>query len=77
MEINIEELIYLLKDRFENNQAKMARILGINRHQLNMVIKNNGKCAGKKIIGAIINYCDANELDFHNYIFLGQKVKKN
>jgi len=70
MEINIEELLQLLKNRFEGNQAKMARVLGVNRYQLNMVLNNNGKCAGKKIIGAIIKYCDINELDFHKYIFL-------
>lgn len=70
MEINIEALTTLLKDRFGDNQAKMARILGISRYQLNTVLKNNGKCAGKKIIGSIIRYCDTNELDFHKYIFL-------
>lgn len=69
MEINIEAFMQLLKDRFENNQAKMARVLGFSRYQLNAVIKGKGKNAGKKIIGAIIKYCDINELDFHNYIF--------
>ena len=70
MEINIESLVKLLEDRFEGNQAKMARVLGISRYQLNTVLKNNGKCAGKKIIGSVIKYCDTNELDFHRYIFL-------
>ncbi len=70
MEINIEELERLLRDRFEGNQAKMARVLGVSRYQLNTVFNNNGKCAGKKIIGSIIKYCDNNELDFHKYIFL-------
>lgn len=70
MRLNMEELSQLLEERFENSQAKMARILGISRYQLNTVLKNNGKCAGKKIIGAIIKYCDTNELDFHKYIFL-------
>ena len=69
MEINIEALINLLKDRFEGNQAKMARVFGISRYQLNTILKMNGKCAGKKIIGSIIKYCDTNELDFHEYIF--------
>lgn len=73
----MEELIKLLKERFEDNQAKMARVLGISRYQLNTIFNKNGKCAGKKIIGAIIRYCDTNELDFHNYIFLQQTVKKN
>ena len=70
MDINMEALIQLLKDRFEDNQAKMSRVLGISKYQLNAVIKNNGKGAGKKVIGSIIKYCDTNELDFHKYIFL-------
>lgn len=70
MEINMENFNQLLKDRFEGNQARMARVLGIDRHQLNIIFKNKGKCAGKKIFGSIIKYCDTNELDFHKYIFL-------
>ena len=70
MEINMVAFLKLLEERFDNNQAKMARILGISKHQLNTVIKNNGKGAGKKIIGSIIKYCDTNEYDFHKYIFL-------
>lgn len=69
MKINIEALEKLLKTRFEGNQAKMARVMGISRYQLNTVFKS-GKCAGKKIICSIIKYCDVNELDFHDYIFL-------
>ena len=69
MEINIENLEHLLEDRFDGNQSKMARVLGITKYQLNKVLKT-GRCAGKKIIGAIIKYCEINELDFHKYIFL-------
>lgn len=70
MEINMEAFLELLKERFDNNQAKMARILGISKYQLNSILKSNGKGAGKKIIGALIKYCDINEYDFHKYIFL-------
>ena len=65
----MEAFLELLKERFDNNQAKMARILRISKYQLNMVIKNKGKGAGKKIIGALIKYCDINEYDFRKYIF--------
>ena len=70
MEINMEEFVQLLEERFGGNQAKMARIFGISKYQLNAVIKQNGKGAGKKILGALIKYCDINEIDFHRYIFL-------
>ena len=70
MVINTKALIQLLNERFEGNQSKMARVLGIDKHHLNKVINGNGKGAGKKIIGSIIKYCDTNELNFRNYIFL-------
>lgn len=70
MEINIGALKTLLREKFNNNQAEMAKTLAINRHQLNMIINHNGKNAGKKIIGAIIKYCDSNNYDFRDYIFL-------
>lgn len=70
MELNMEAFKQLLEKRFDNNQAKMARILGVSKYQLNTVMKNNGKKAGKKFLGAIIKFCDLNEYDFHKYIFL-------
>lgn len=70
MEINMLAFNTLLKEKFDNNQSKMAKELDISRYQLNMVLKNNGKKAGKKIIGAIIRYCDNNNYNFRDYIFL-------
>ena len=70
MEINVEALNILLKERFNSNQAKMARVLGVDKPQLNRILKNNGKGAGKKFFGGLIKYCDFNELDFHGYISL-------
>lgn len=70
MELNMEALSELLEERFDNNQAKMARILGVSKYQLNTVLRNNGRKAGKKFLGAIIKFCDVNEYDFHKYIFL-------
>lgn len=70
MELNMEALNELLEERFDNNQAKMARILGVSKYQLNIVLKNNGQHAGKKFLGALIKFCDTNEYDFRKYIFL-------
>lgn len=70
MEVNIGALKTLLREKFNNNQAEMAEILNINRHQLNMILNHNGKNAGKKVIGAIIKYCDTYNYNFRDYIFL-------
>lgn len=70
MEINMGAFNTLLREKFDNNQAKMATVLGINRHQLNMILNNKGKNAGKKVIGAIIKFCKENNYNFEDYIFL-------
>lgn len=60
----------LLREKFDGNQAKMAKELGISRFQFNSILKNNGKNAGKKVIGAIIKFCQRNNYNFEDYIFL-------
>lgn len=70
MEINMKAFSTLLKEKFEGNQSEMARNIGISKYQLNMILKNNGKSAGKKVIGGIIKFCIANNYNFMDYIFL-------
>jgi hypothetical protein len=70
MEINMGAFNTLLREKFNNNQSEMAKTLNVSRYQLNMVLNHNGKNAGKKIIGAIIKYCEKNNYNFRDYIFL-------
>lgn len=70
MEINMKSFTALLKERFNGNQAEMARNIGISKNQLNIILKNDGKNAGKKVIGGIIKFCIANNYNFMDYIFL-------
>ena len=70
MEINMGAFNTLLREKFNNNQSEMAKILNVSRYQLNMVLNHKGKNAGKKIIGAIIKYCDENNYNLRDYIFL-------
>lgn len=70
MEINMGAFNTLLREKFNNNQSEMAKALNISRYQLNMILNHNGKNAGKKVIGAVIKYCDSNNYNFKDYIFL-------
>lgn len=70
MEIKIEALLELLKQRFNNNQSVFAQTLGLERTHVNKVLKNNGKGAGAIFCGALIKYCKENELNYEDYIFL-------
>ncbi len=67
---NIEALMQLLEMKFNNNQSEMARVLKIERTHLNKMFNNNGKGAGATVCGAIIKYCNENNLDYKKYIFL-------
>lgn len=70
MEINMGAFNTLLREKFNNNQAEMARTLRISKYQLNIILNSNGKKAGKKVMGAIIKYCEDNGYNFKDYIFL-------
>lgn len=70
MELKIEKLNELLKDRFNNNQTLFAQTLGLERTHVNKVFKSNGKGAGAVFCGAIIKYCNENGLNYKDYIFL-------
>lgn len=70
MEINMGAFNTLLKTVFNNNQAEMGRKLGVNKTQINTILHNNGKRAGKKVIAGLMKFCKENNLDFMDYIFL-------
>lgn len=69
MIVNMKALFRLLKEVFNNNQSEMARVLGIQRTHLNKVFRSNGKGAGATFCGAIIKYCNQNNLDVNDYLF--------
>lgn len=70
MRINIEALKKLLNEKFDGNQTAFAEATGIERTHVNKVFKSNGEGAGAIFCGAIIKYCNNNNLDYQEYIFL-------
>jgi len=69
MIVNMKALLRLLEENFKGNQSEMARVFGVQRTHLNKVLRSNGKGAGTTICGAIIKYCNKNNLDVNDYIF--------
>ena len=69
MIINMKALLKLLKEVFDNNQTEMAKAFGVERSHLNKVLRCNGKGAGATMCGAIIKYCNRNDLNVDDYIF--------
>lgn len=70
MEINIEALEELLENKFNGNQTLFAETIGLERSHVNKVFCNKGRGAGATFCGAIIKYCNNNNLDYQEYIFL-------
>lgn len=69
MKVNIEALKKLLEKEFHGNQTAFAESMGLERTHVNKVFRNNGKGAGSIFCGAIIKYCNNNNLDYQKYIF--------
>lgn len=70
MEVNVEEIKIILDERFGGNQTEFAKALGVDRTHLNKILNNNGKNAGAVFCGKIIKFCNENNLNYENYIFL-------
>ena len=70
MEVNISKLEELLKDKFYGNKSLMAKVMGIEVSHINKVLNNQGNGAGAKFCGAIIKYCEDNNLNYKEYIIL-------
>lgn len=69
MEVNIENLEKLLKKNFYNNKSLMARTIGISVSHIIKIFNSNGKGAGAKFCGALMRYCEENNLDYKDFIF--------
>lgn len=70
MKVNIKAIEELLNEKFDGNQTAFAEAIKVERTHVNKVLKNDGKGAGALFCGAIIKYCNENNLNFNDYIFL-------
>lgn len=70
MNINKDKIFELMDNYADGNYNKFSRILGINVGHLHRTLNIESKKAGSVFLGAIINFCEKNNLDFKDYIFL-------
>lgn len=77
MEVNIEKVKELIKEKFRGNQTFFAETIGIDRHYLNQILLKRQKPSSPKLCNAIIRYCIINKLKKEDYIFFNSMVKKN
>lgn len=70
MRINVMAVNKLIELKFNNNQTLFAKKINADRTHLNRVLRANGNGAGAVICGGIIKYCEDNNLNYKDYIFL-------
>jgi len=69
MKINRENLVFLMKEKADNNYHKFAKMLEIDVAYLHKTI--NGKCGvGAMFVSKLIIFCKNNSLDFNQYVDL-------
>ena len=70
MELNIEALLNLIKEKFRNNKTFFAETIGVDPSYLNSVLNKKAISHSPKICKGVIRYCKENKMDYKEYIFL-------
>lgn len=70
MELNMGAFKTLLSTYFKGNQSQMAKALGVNKTQINIILHTDGKKAGKKVFAGLMKFCIKNNFEYMDYIFL-------
>ncbi|WP_027340201.1 helix-turn-helix domain-containing protein [Halonatronum saccharophilum] len=65
----------LFKEKFNSNVTQFADSIGVSRTTVSQII-NRKQLPKDKFFCQLINYCEKNNLDFREYIFLKKTVKK-
>ena len=69
MEVRIDKVQELIKQKYRNNQTFFAEKLNVDRSYLNQLLNKKVNNRSPKICNAIINYCKERGLDCKDYIF--------
>lgn len=70
MKVNIENLQKLIEEKFDNNKTKFAETIGISREYISKVVNEKENNDSAKLCNAIILFCESNNLNYKDYIFL-------
>lgn len=69
MKLNILAVKRLIDEETKGNYRQFAKLIGVDSAHLYRAIKQN-RSGGAKIMGALIKYCEHNNCDYREYIFL-------
>ncbi|WFD11980.1 hypothetical protein [Tepidibacter hydrothermalis] len=75
MKPNVKKLKQLVDNNFNGNKSAFANEIGVDRGQVSKILKD-GTCAGSQFYGGLFVYCEKEKLNFKEFIFLPNNVKK-
>jgi transposase InsO family protein len=67
MKVNRDKTIQLMNEYCAGNYTRFARELGVDPSHIHRYLKNDIG-GGKKIVGAVINFCKSRGINFEDYI---------
>lgn len=70
MRVNVSSLSNLIEQKYRGNQSFFAEDAGIDRSYLNQLLNGKIDSDSPKICNNIIRYCEKNNLNYKDYIFL-------
>lgn len=70
MKVNIGNLQKLIEEKFDNNKTKFAETIGISREYISKILNEKENNDSSKLCNAIILFCESNNLNYKDYIFL-------
>jgi hypothetical protein len=70
MRLNIEAINQLIKDKFRNNKSFFADEIKVDNGYLSGVLNEKKTSYSNKVCNAVIVYCEKNNLNYKDYIFL-------
>lgn len=73
---NVSELNKLVENRFAGNKSAFARAINMERSHVSHILKD-GTGAGAMFFGALMKYCEEENLEFKDYIFFTKQCEKN
>lgn len=76
MELNIDAVLVLIKEKFRNNKTWFAEEIGVDGSYLNSILNGKAIKHSPKVCNGVINYCNKNNLNYKEYIILPSPVQK-
>lgn len=70
MQVKIKNLKKLIDEKYRGNKSFFADEAQIDRSYLSQLLNGSISSNSPKMCNAIIRYCEKNNLDFKDYIFL-------